>query len=356
MKKILFVIGSLQSGGAERVAARLCSHWSNKGYQITLATGVSEDTDFYEVDEKVKRSTLGFRYNVSGVINKLIEQFIRFFKIKAILKLGDYDVVILSATDISIRFMLNLFFTKKKVIVCEHNNYYAVSSKFKRFVRLSLYLRASFTFVLTERDREEYIKRGFSKDKLIVMPNPLGIPQPEEYIKRSPTKKLLAVGRLTKQKSFERLLNIFSFLDTGYKLTIVGDGEEKNKLLELSNQLGISERVYFAGNQKDIASFYLSHDALLMTSIYEGLPMVIGEADAYSLPVIAYNCPTGPKEMIKDSFNGYLVENGDQYGFIEKVNQLFSCTKIYENLSKGAYANSRSMAIDRIAECWSKYL
>ncbi|MEI8644225.1 hypothetical protein P4S56_08645 [Pseudoalteromonas sp. Hal056] len=88
MKSVLFVIGSLQSGGAERVAARLCSHWSNSGYEITLATGVSKDSDFYDLDRKVERKSLGFNYNVSGLINKLSEQFTRFLKLNQCLSLA----------------------------------------------------------------------------------------------------------------------------------------------------------------------------------------------------------------------------------------------------------------------------
>jgi len=355
MKKILFVIGSLQSGGAERVAARLCSYWSNSGYEITLATGVSKDSDFYDLDRKVERKSLGFNYNVSGLINKLSEQFTRFFKIESMLKSGNYDVVILSATDISIRFMLNLLISSKKVIICEHNNYYAVKSKFKKFARNILFKRADFLFLLTERDKETYLNKGFNADKLHVMKNPLGLPLPT-YMEKEPTKKLLTVGRLTKQKSFSRLLRIIATLDDSFNLTIVGDGEEKEELLSLSDGLGLKDKVNFLGNQKDMETVYRNHDVLLMTSIYEGLPMVIGEANAYGLPVIAYDCPTGPRELIQHNFNGYLIEDGDSEGFSRSIEHLFKNPELYKAVSKNAHSHAKKQSIEEVAASWKLFL
>ncbi|WP_105175019.1 glycosyltransferase family 4 protein [Pseudoalteromonas sp. T1lg122] len=355
MKSVLFVIGSLQSGGAERVAARLCSYWSNSGYEITLATGVSKDSDFYDLDRKVERKSLGFNYNVSGLINKLSEQFTRFFKIESMLKSGNYDVVILSATDISIRFMLNLLISSKKVIICEHNNYYAVKSKFKKFARNILFKRADFLFLLTERDKETYLNKGFNADKLHVMKNPLGLPLPT-YMEKEPTKKLLAVGRLTKQKSFSRLLRIVSTLDDSFNLTIVGDGEEKEELVSLCDELDLNNKVTFLGNQKDMDKVYRNHDVLLMTSIYEGLPMVIGEANAYGLPVIAFDCPTGPRELIEHNFNGYLIDDGDSEGFSRSIECLFKTPELYKTMSENAHFHAKKQSIEEVAESWKLFL
>ncbi|MFT5759534.1 MAG: GalNAc-alpha-(1-_4)-GalNAc-alpha-(1-_3)-diNAcBac-PP-undecaprenol alpha-1,4-N-acetyl-D-galactosaminyltransferase [Alteromonadaceae bacterium] len=355
MQKILFVIGSMQSGGAERVASRLCSHWAELQNEVTLLTGSSVDSDFYKVDQRVNRKSLEFNYNNNNMLDKIFEQFERFFKIQYALKRDDYNTIVLSATDISIRFMLNLFFSRKKVIICEHNNYYAINSTFKRLARIVFFRRANYLFLLTELDRKAYLTRGFLHSKLVVMPNPLGIPQPE-FIDRQPSKKLLAVGRLTKQKSFDRLLKIFELLDDTYTLTIVGNGEDESKLKKLSNELDISDRVFFAGIQKNIDYFYRSHDILLMTSIYEGLPMVIGEANAYSLPVIAYNCPTGPKEMIQDGLSGFLINDDDFKGFVEKINYIFSNLDIYKYMSNRAYIASKGTTIEQVAESWNDYL
>lgn len=355
MKNILFVIGSLQSGGAERVAARLCSFWSNTDYNVTLATGVPKEDDFYKVDNKVKRITLEFNYNISGVINKVAEQFTRFFKIQAALNSDDYDVIILSATDISIRFMLNLLVSSKKVIICEHNNYYAVNSKFKKFARNILFKRADFLFLLTERDKETYLEKGFSIDKLHVMKNPLGLPLPT-HIEKEPTKKLLAVGRLTKQKSFSRLLRIIATLDDSFSLTIVGIGEERELLESLCNDLDLNKQVTFAGNQKDMGKVYRDHDVLLMTSIYEGLPMVIGEANAYGLPVIAYDCPTGPRELIQHNFNGYLIDDGESEDFSRSIECLFKTPELYKTMSENAHYHAKKQSIEEVAESWKLFL
>lgn len=356
LKKLLFVIGSLQSGGAERVASRLCSYWADENkYQVELLTGSKIETDFYPVSKLVKRTSLGFNYNECSFFSKVKEQFIRYKKIDSILKKSNCDTVVLSATDISIRFLFNLLFKKINVIVCEHNNYEALNSKFKRLMRKLLYKRANYLFVLTYRDELVYIKHGINEGKIVVMNNPLGIVQPD-FISRKPSNKLLAVGRLTRQKSFERLLSIFHLLSDSFTLSIVGEGEEREKLEILADNLKLSNRVTFFGNQKDIASFYSSHDVLLMTSIYEGLPMVIGEANAFSLPVIAYDCPTGPAEMISNGQSGYLIPDGNEMEFVKKVNYLLSNDNVYSDMSMNAYNASKNQKIESITKLWNKYL
>ncbi|MDH1625470.1 glycosyltransferase family 4 protein [Shewanella xiamenensis] len=356
MKKIIFVIGSLQAGGAERVASRLCSYWAeSEFFTVKLVTGDSKNNDFYHLSPLVFRESLNFNYNNISIFNKILEQFYRYFKIRKFLRESECDTIILSTTEISIRFLFNLLFTKSKIIVCEHNNYFALKSGFKRFFRFLMYKRADKVFLLTERDKVVYISKRFSKQKIFVMRNPLGV-ENSIYKKKFINFKLLAIGRLTEQKAFHRLLEIFASLDSKYTLTILGEGPKKEALQALANEFAIADRVTFAGNSSNISDFYNEHDVLLMTSIYEGLPMVINEANAFGLPVIAYDCPTGPSEMIRNNVNGFLIPDGDKDAYVNMINHLLYDSDLYSKLSQESFIVSKKSSISVIADEWKKHL
>lgn len=353
IKKILFVIGSMQAGGAERVAARLCNHWAkNSNIKITLLTSDKIENDFYEVAEEVVRDSLRFEFSQVNFFQIIREQGSRFFKIKSKLRDINPDIIILSTTEISVRFLFNLIFSKKIIIVCEHNNYYALRSSFKRMCRRFLYKKASKILVLTNRDRMNYLeKKIINSKKISVMPNPLGI-ENEKLSKPNDNKVLIAVGRLCVQKSFDRLLRVMKHIREDYSLKIIGDGPEKENLERLILELDLSKRVQLIGKVKDISKYYTSSTLLLMTSKYEGLPMVISEANNFGLPVVSFNCPTGPAEMIESFKNGVLIDDGDIAGFAKTVNALLDDHDLLNNMRTLSFEMSKKYSIDKINLKW----
>lgn len=358
MKEILFVIGSLQSGGAERVASVLTNHWVESGLNVTLVTGTEISTDFYTVNSKVNRKSLSFNYKSKGLIWKCLEQFKRVIKVEKLLRRNRFDVVVTSATDISLRFALHFLFRKGKLFICEHNNYDAPKSKLKIFMRNYIFRCATKLFVLTERDRLRYIENGFAEDKLEVMLNPLGVTNHMSSNSQSTDSfsySLLAVARHTEQKSLGRMLEIFSLLDKRFTLTLAGDGPLRAYLERYAVELGINKRVMFLGNVSDIAKLYATHEVLLMTSIYEGLPMVISEANSFGLPVVSFDCPTGPAEMIVDGENGFLVKDGDYSEFVDKVMFIFSDPSVLEKMRRYSIASAKKYGIEQISNKWFSF-
>jgi len=355
-KKILFIIGSMQAGGAERVASRLCSNWaSSEGLDVTLATGDEIVNDFYKVDPRVSRVSLSFNYAAVSVIKRVVEQIHRFFSIRSLLKQVEPDIIILSATEISLRVLFNLLFCRSPIIVCEHNNYYAVKSKFKRICRLLLYRKATHLLLLAERDIESYTSRYFPRHKILVMPNPLGI-ENNSFEYESSSFQLLAVGRLCEQKAFYRLVEIFKKINSKYTLNIIGEGPERENIQKLITKLGLSDRVKLVGHVTNMDRYYKESSLLLMTSIYEGLPMVIGEANAFGLPVIAFDCPTGPAEMIVNGKNGYLINDGDTEGFYKCVNEVVENSSLLKYMSQAAFEASKKYSIKNISLKWSNLI
>ncbi len=133
---------------------------------------------------------------------------------------------------------------------------------------------------------------------------------------------ILFIGRLVEEKNPCAALEIFSKLSNKQcLLEIIGDGNLLEKLQEKANKLSITERVNFVGKQDDILPFIQKADALILTSKYEGFGMVLVEAIAVGVPVISFNCPVGPAEIIIDGVNGYLIPEGNTELFVKKIEE-----------------------------------
>lgn len=352
----MFFIGSLEAGGAERVATSLCNFWSkDESHQVFLVTGESCSKDFYKVEDTVNRISLNYSYKNTGFFSNICESITRFFKFSSVIKYTRPDAIILSCTDVAIRHLFNVVFMRSQIIVCEHNNYFAVNSFFKRILRNVTYVFADKVILLTKRDLINYPSFVKKFTDFQVIPNPNSYSKIDNVYESKFDKyrfNLLAVGRLTKQKSFDRLIRIMALMPSQYTLDIFGDGELKEELQELISKLELSNRVKLRGSSKDIHAEYLTHSVLCMTSIYEGLPMVILEANSFGLPVISYNCPTGPEELIKDNLTGCLIEDGDEESFREMLISMTNSKNCYDELSIAALHYSNEFSLEQINKFW----
>ncbi len=343
--KVIFFIGSLRVGGAERVAMRLCDAFTEKlKWDVTLLTGDKISTDFY-ICEHAKRASLSFDYARSCSV---LEQFKRVLRFRAFVTYNQPDLIILSSTDSALRGLFSLIGLDVKTIVCEHNHYYHVKSKLKKVLRNMLYPLANKVFLLTERDIKNYPKS--IQIRSVVMVNPLGV---EPIMNnRQFNYKLLAVGRLIWNKGYDRLLEIFSRLDAKYTLTIVGDGDLNLDLKTLSNTLGVADRVSFVGTTTNVSEYYNTACLLLVTSRCEGLPLVIPEANSFGLPVVSYDCDTGPRELIRNGENGYLIKEGHSAEFIQSIRDLANDSVSYQHMSDASRKEAEKYSINNIVNLW----
>lgn len=140
-------------------------------------------------------------------------------------------------------------------------------------------------------------------------------------------KVVLYVGRLGKQKGLEDLLTAFLDVEESQPdatLYLVGTGPEEKHLRKLVAKLRIGESVHFAGFQGDVVSWYQRASVVVLTSHYEGFPNVLVEAIACGTPVVAFDCPSGPSEIILEGVNGYLIPKRDKALFAQKVTDILS--------------------------------
>lgn len=133
----------------------------------------------------------------------------------------------------------------------------------------------------------------------------------------------IAVGRLEYQKGYDLLVEIFrkfnNSMKGNYKIYVVGDGSQKTKIQDLIRENNLTNDIILTGAMKDVKKYYSASKVFLLTSRWEGMPVVIDEAFSFGLPVIAFDCETGPREMIDDGVNGFLIPMNNIEGFVEKM-------------------------------------
>ena len=132
---------------------------------------------------------------------------------------------------------------------------------------------------------------------------------------------LLCIGRLEKQKAFHLAIEAFAGIADKFpnlRLKIVGKGSLEKELKQKVIDCQVTSRVDFDGFKKDITKYYLHANATLLTSLYEGYPNVLIESIAMNTPVVSFDCPGGPREIVKDGVNGYLAKHLDVNDFKKK--------------------------------------
>ena len=163
--------------------------------------------------------------------------------------------------------------------------------------------------LLTERDRQGY--KGLMNTAVI--PNPITVISE----KKSPLtdKVVLAVGRLSVEKNFTELVEIWAMIAKDYPdwiLRIVGDGYEKEAICRAIQKYGLENQVELLPFSNNIQEYYCKASIYTMTSIFEGFPLVLGEAESIGLPLVAYDCPCGPSGIIQDGEDGFLIPMHDK--------------------------------------------
>ena len=188
-----------------------------------------------------------------------------------------------------------------------------------------------------------------------VIPNPLSFYPPEEEISTLTNKKVLAVGKQSFQKGYDRLLQSWKIVqDThpDWELDIYGTISEKEALPQLAKALDIENSVHFYAPVKNIASKYKEASIYVMSSRYEGFGMVLTEAMAYGVPCVSFDCPYGPSDIIQQHHDGILVPNHDTTALANAMVSLMNDAQWRTKMGETARANVKRYLIEEIAVQW----
>lgn len=350
-RSLCLVIPSLQAGGMERVMAELAGYFSEKkSLQVHLILyGISREI-FYQVPRAVTIHRPEFRFN---------NKFRFFYTIRTLFYLRRTIIQINPGKILSFGEYWNSFLLlsvtglKYPVYVSDRSQPDKSLGMVHDTLRRWLYPKAKGIILQTERAKQIYLKKN-KHSNIYVIGNPI-----KKIVAEGPPgrreKIVLMVGRLIRTKHQDKLIEIFAstFLPD-WKLMIVGyDHLKQNNLVrlkELAKNLGIEERVIFAGKIENIDDIYLQSSIFAFTSSSEGFPNVIGEAMSAGLPVISFDCIAGPSEMIKDGFNGYLVPLFDHITFQSRLSLLMSNEALRLTLGSNARDSVERFSRDKICE------
>jgi glycosyltransferase involved in cell wall biosynthesis len=200
-------------------------------------------------------------------------------------------------------------------------------------------------------------------DRVEVVPN-IGLPlqvQTAEAMKldrpvAEPHCTLMACGRLTKQKDYSTLIRAFARLSgTGLRLNILGDGELRQSLLQLADELGIADQVTFMGFQRDPFSYMRCADIFVLSSRWEGFGNVIVEAMAMGTPVVSTDCPHGPAEIIKDGQTGLLVPTQDPDALAAALQRLIDDPNLRRRLGLAGQTRAQDFSATAIGSAYARH-
>jgi glycosyltransferase involved in cell wall biosynthesis len=208
---------------------------------------------------------------------------------------------------------------------------------------------------LTERDADQYAALLGGRTRVLSIPN--GVPDVGGHRATLDAKLVVAAGRLTPQKGYDRLLPVWKDVVAqrpDWRLQIYGGGAKEDALRAQIAQLGIGDSAQLMGRSDELFARMAEASLFVMTSRKEGLPMVLLEAMGIGLPVVAYDCPTGPREVISDGVDGYIVRNGDRKALAARMIQLMDDADERRRLGQAGLEKAARFDLDHLAARWER--
>lgn len=358
----MIVIHSLSGGGAERVAIDMCEYWINMGCRVTLVTQSSPESDAYPVPEGVDRRALGLAGASGNAMGGALANARRIWALRRLIRKLRPQVVLGMMTTSSILAVAAARRLPCRVIATEHTHPPAqrLSARWQKLRRWA-YPQAHSVVALTS-GTAAWLEQHVPGATVTVIPNavrwPLESGDPVvEPPSRGGRRRLLAVGRLHRVKGFDVLLRAFAQL-TGYfpdwDLVILGEGAEREALQQQLDELGLSERVSLPGRVGNVADWYQESDLYVLSSRTEGLSNTLLEAMAAGLPVVAFDCETGPREIIRNGIDGVLVaEVEDDEALAAHLAEIMGKPELREALARRAIDVRDRFCAPRVMTLWN---
>lgn len=355
--KIVYIIEDFSiKGGAERIISEKANTLSTDyGHDVTIVSIYKDERPAsYPLEPNVKIISLGIPFPNRGgnAVKKLINRFSTLIhtvkKLNSTLARIKPDATFFTM----VVGALALPFTKNagKRIYESHS-----ARKFTPFHSLFFLMeRCADTVVcLTEDDAQEYRHARHC----VVIPN--FIEKPSHAVKDFSRKSAIAVGRLEEVKGFDRLIKMWKKIalhHPDWHLDIYGDGTEKERLQERIDKYRLSDKITLCGRSDNIQEKYAEHSLHVMSSRYEGLGMVMIEANACGLPSVSFNFEYGASDILKDGENGLLVPQNDREMFIKAVEQLMDDENLRAAMGKKAAAMAHRYYKENVIEKWNSLL
>lgn len=373
MKIVYCILDCSQPGGTERTLSVQANYFAGHGHEVHIVTTETpaNAVPAYDFSDKIRFHNLAIGYrDVDGGLSpsKLLGRLRRGrthrARLTALLMELRADVVV-TMFGHEMSFLYKIKDGSKKISEFHFSrDYRDVESRSQGYS----WAKRQFTLL------KEWRKRRFIRhyDAFVILtrqdaakwgalPNLHVIPNARTFTTDNPAqlenKEVLAVGRYAYQKGFDLLLQAWAAVCrevSGWTLRIVGDGELRDELQQMVARLGVGDSVILARQSSDVQSLYRRAAIYVMSSRYEGLPMVLLEAQAAGLPIVSFACPCGPSDVVTDGRDGFLVPAGDTDALAARLLTLMRDPALRQRMGAAAYADSARFSTEAVMGQWER--
>ena len=342
--KIAIVGYKLAGGGLERVFSSVSKMLQESDCEVHVIVLENE-----------------IEYSYSGILINLgnYSRFQKYFRLKSYLKIKQFDYVL----DFRHRInpwmellFIHYLYLGFRFIYTIHSSKLAVYLTSNDWIARQI-LNNSYQIVTVSKALNEIVDEKYKFKKGVVIPNSISINSFDKNCDSAnlPFQYCIAVGRLVELKQFDKLIDTYykSVLSSkGIHLVILGDGSGKEVLQKQIEQLQMNNFIHLLGFKSDVFCYIKNAKYLVLTSKYEGFPMVVLEALSAGTPVIAFDCETGPRELIRNEYNGLLVENQNFVALQESLNRIENDNELYDRCKGNTIESIAQFSSEKVAIKW----
>lgn len=358
--------GTFNSGGMERIVIGKANWLASHGYDVSIVTTEQNGKqNFFQLSDSVRRIDLDITYSENNTYNPIKKLFVRRKKmrrhLKELQKLVEYEKpdMIISTFGNEVAIIPKLKNVNKKIAEIHFSRWYRLQLNRKGIWRvIDKYLTHQDYRILHKYDKficltHEDSKNWKNLNNVVVIPNFVDVNYGDKA--KLLANRMIAVGRLSYQKGYDRMIKAWKIVNTkhpDWTLVIFGDGELKSEIAMQIENYGLNGSIILNNPTENIKHEYLNSSALLLSSHYEGLPMVLLEAMSYGLPLISFDCQCGPGDVILDGVNGYLIKDGDIDGMAKKINKLIESYELRKVQGKESFKMAINYSPNIIMKKW----
>lgn len=361
--RLTLVIPALGAGGAERVMVTLANAWAERGWPVTLLTyDDGRQEPFYELHPAITWRPLAVARRSPNALEGVRNNLRRVRAVRQAIAASRPDVVVSFLDQTNVLVLIATRGLRLPVVVAEHIDpaRHPIGRIWGTLRRWS-YPRAAAVVVLTESARDFFppaVRR-----RTHVIPNPIVIDRPVRSASAADATSrgwtLIAAGRLSEQKGFDLLLRAFADLAPDHprwSLEIYGEGQLRPDLERLRDELGLAGRVRMPGATRQLHQAFAAADLFVLSSRYEGFPMVLCEAMAGGLAVVSFDCPSGPGGIVRDGIDGVLVPPEDVAALTSALDRLMGDRDERRRLASRATEVLDRFGPPRVLGAWDRLL
>ena len=357
MNKICYCIDGLyNSGGMERVLVT-CANALVDDYDITVLTYHQNNRpQYFQLCDDVHYFDLGIEdVGNKRVLRQRLSEFLFCHHFNVVVSLGGIDLNFIHSLKDGSRKLVWFHFAIDIAETAWAGQNPGLFGKMKAKLRTwrQIYYARNYDKIVVISNEDLRRWKRYT-DKVVLVYNPVTI-KPFATSDIS-SRCVISVGRLCYQKGYDHLIDAWKIVAAkhpDWHLNIFGEGGMRDSLQAQINESNLSEYVTLCGRTSDIAEEYASHSIYVMSSRAEGLGLVLLEAASCGLPLVAYDCPSGPSEIIEDGKNGFLIQQvGDVHTMADRICQLIEDDELRRQMGDNARKMVRSFSVDKIRQQW----